>query len=269
MFDQADQPTRKVRPVALERLALAILGIAVVWLGVETHQQRARIQALDARVGRLASASRGSTPGSDPSAVSVASDAREQRSSPRVVAGAARASAIAVRQSSAPALRDEERPPARPDHATPSDVVDDTQQMRVSLINALDSHDPALEERLRAAVRDQREYERDIRREQRQNRWEQTTRERLTKLAHDVGLNQAQSDALFAILVLARDRTDDAIQTGHHQGDIKGALRTASTLRSEADDDVRKLLTDAQFGGYKAMRAEELKRLDIGSVLRR
>ena len=93
--------------------------------------------------------------------------------------------------------------------------------------------------------------------ERRQWRWEDLISQQVAELNAKQQLTQAQQDELFTIMTAAngaiRDALREATQSGKPQAaTIQHALDDAYT---EADREVRKLLTDAQYEAYQAIRA--------------
>jgi hypothetical protein len=125
------------------------------------------------------------------------------------------------------------------------------------LIRILDSEDPEVRSRVRDMVVAAEEGLRDERREQRQQRWEARSLERLGQLAQEVSLTAHQQDALFAILTVARDRAADAFRQGREGGDIDQARAQARKAHDEASGEARELLDDKQFQAFSKMLEQE------------
>ena len=126
-----------------------------------------------------------------------------------------------------------------------------------SLIEALDEGDPEVEERIGALVRDQLETEREERWDRRQERMEERSRERLTTLADDVGLDAAQVDVLHAALTAERDQIVPLFRAAREDGNWREAREKATVVRAATDEQVAESLDAEQLQGWQEMRDEE------------
>ncbi|MEE8409300.1 MAG: hypothetical protein V3T05_06830, partial [Myxococcota bacterium] len=83
----------------------------------------------------------------------------------------------------------------------PDDVFDDAEN---AVMEALESFNPQIGDRLRAVIQEEQERLRDEAREERRERWDERTKERLAKLADDVSLSPHQLSSLTEWLSLER-----------------------------------------------------------------
>lgn len=134
------------------------------------------------------------------------------------------------------------------------DVFDDAEN---AVMEALESYNPQIRDRLRAVVQEEQERLREEAREERRERWDQRTEDRLAKLTDNVSLSPHQLSSLTEWLSLERDQITEVFRQARRDHSFGEAREKAQKFRNETNEEVKGLLDDDQFTAYQAMREEE------------
>jgi hypothetical protein len=129
-----------------------------------------------------------------------------------------------------------------------------------AVMEALESYNPQIRDRLRAVIQEEQERLREQVRQERRERWDARARERLTELADQVHLSSHQLDSLNGWLSNERDQVFDVLRQARQDHSFAEAGEKVETIRRQTDEQARDLLDDAQFNAYQTMREEEISR---------
>ena len=146
------------------------------------------------------------------------------------------------------------------DPTNPSDsdaLFDDAEN---AVMEALESYNPQIRDRLRAVVQEEQEQLREERMQQRRERWEERSRERLAALAQGASLSSDQHATLGEWLNRERDQITELFAQARRDFSFGEARDKAVEIREETDAQVRELLDEDQLTAYQAMRTEEVNR---------
>lgn len=114
---------------------------------------------------------------------------------------------------------------------------------------------PALDQKVRAVIEEEREREREDEAERRRDRWEQRSEERLDELMSQAGINATQRESISALWSTEREKAT-ALFSAARSGDkdFDEAREEMDALRKETDAEAAKLLSTDQFTAYEELR---------------
>jgi hypothetical protein len=145
------------------------------------------------------------------------------------------------------ALSDEELARASSSGGDPSDA----------LVQALDSDDPEVRERLRDVVLSEMQAENERRWETRTERWKQHAKERLDEAAEEHDWSPEQVQKLSMMLDAERDELSGVFRAARENMQWREAREKAREVREKTDENALAVLDDEAYAGWTEMREGE------------
>jgi hypothetical protein len=133
-----------------------------------------------------------------------------------------------------------------------------------ALVAALESEDPAVQERVRAALRREVEAIREERRDERRERRDERANEDLEAFAQKAGLSSTQTEDLKILMESEREQVREALQAARREGDFANIRARIESIREETDAEAIPNLDASQALEYEKMREEEVARFTRG-----
>ncbi len=133
-----------------------------------------------------------------------------------------------------------------------------------AVVDALESEDPEVQERVRAALRREVDALRDERRDERRTRREERANEQVDAFAEKAGLSSMQTEELKTLLESEREQVRDIFRTARQDGDFANIRTKIASIREQTDSEAVPGLDEEQAAAYEKMREEEIERFTGG-----
>lgn len=131
---------------------------------------------------------------------------------------------------------------------------------RTAVLDTLESSDPQIRDRLKTVVREEQERLLEERREVRDERLADRTRERISALAARLSLSDAKVDLVSDALDAERAKISELFRQASEDFDLPHARLEAKRIRDATDAQMKASLGDDEFAAYMEMRAEDRAR---------
>ncbi|MFH1811508.1 MAG: hypothetical protein ABIJ09_22400 [Pseudomonadota bacterium] len=125
------------------------------------------------------------------------------------------------------------------------------------LLDALDSDNPEVRERIKDVVAEEQRRLHEEHFEERRQRWAERSREQVTQLAKDHNLSEEQTSQLNAHLDQEREQIRSLFEQGRGELGFRGMREQMQALRATTDKAVKEVLDEDQYTGYQKMREEQ------------
>ena len=133
-----------------------------------------------------------------------------------------------------------------------------------ALVSVLESEDPAVQVRVRAALRREVEAIREERRDERRERRDERANEDLDAFAQKAGLSSTQTEDIKILMESEREQIREIFQNARREGDFSNVRAKVESIREETDAEAIPNLDEAQALEYEKMREEEVARFRGG-----
>ncbi|HCP48560.1 MAG TPA: hypothetical protein DIU15_21155 [Deltaproteobacteria bacterium] len=129
-----------------------------------------------------------------------------------------------------------------------------------NVIDALDSDDPDIRQRLGSLVRDEMEEQREQRREERREKRRQRMEAMLEELAEQHQFTDSQYQGLSDLISEERDEISELFRAAREDHSFGQARERAQEIREETEAEAQNILNEEQYAAWSAKREEELAR---------
>jgi hypothetical protein len=128
------------------------------------------------------------------------------------------------------------------------------------LLEALDSDNPEVRERIKGVVAEEQQRLHQEHRQERMQRWAERSREMVGQLARDHGFSEEQTDRVNAQLDQEREQIRSLFEGATGETGFRGLREQMRAIRDQTDGAVKELLDEGQFAAYQTMREEQRPR---------
>lgn len=129
-----------------------------------------------------------------------------------------------------------------------------------NVIDALESNDPDVRDRLGSLLRDEMDEQRESRREERREQRRQRAEEVLRELAEEHGFSDTQYQGMSDLLSDERDEISGIFQAAREDHSYGEARDKAHEIREETAAQAESILSEEQYAAWEAKREEEMAR---------